>query len=531
MMKRLEGLYVQFAERLDPKANARLHALCQKLLGNLIQGVTDIYPGYINVYIEFDSIVVQRKSIREWVKKQLEQLEVTRTSREVTVPTRYDGADLEYISSQTGLSVSEVIQKHSQQTYRVYTVGFAPGQPLMGTLDAALYLPRRATPRQRVPANSVAIAVAQTCIYPLPTPGGWHLLGTALERVYDPHREEPFLFQPGDTVRFIPSSDVPSQRVSSEGASPKDTKALVDSEALELFPAEPRLPVFRVEEAGLQDLLVDEGRFFGARFGLARSGALDVRSAQTANTVVGNKADETLLELTLKGPVLRVLRDTVIGFAGFGMSCWLDGKAVSPATSVMVTAGQRLSFKSLVKGSRAYLAVAGGFEVRQFRGSASPDIKGNIGRALQMGDVLGLQKEQQARANFSVHNAALSEKISVRLLPGPQATPEALEALTHNPFTVASLDRMGVRLAGNEVPHYEIISEPTPLGAVQITNNGDPIILLHDRGGIGGYAKPALVHPLDLPRVAQLRQGQKVSFIKPKKTITAHWFMTAFSES
>jgi KipI family sensor histidine kinase inhibitor len=504
MTKRLEGLYVQFADRIEPQANARLHALCKTLLENLIAGITDIYPGYINLYLEFDAAVVNREKVRAWVKKYLKTIEITNNAREIIVPTRYDGEDLEWVAEQT----------HSQQTYRVYTVGFAPGQPLMGTLEAALYLPRRATPRKRVPANSVAIAVAQTCIYPLPTPGGWHLLGTALEAAYDPHRAEPFLFQAGDTVRFIVSDSV-----SSDGNSPKETQAL------ELLPSEPRLPVFRVEEAGLLDLIVDEGRFFGARFGLARSGPIDARSAHVANAVVGNKLNEPLLELTLKGPVLSVLRDSVIGFAGFGMTCFIDGEEITLATSVAVRSGQRLSFKPDSKGLRAYLAVAGGFETQTFMGSVSADVQGRIGRALRVGDVLGLGKIHQARAGFSVYIAALPGRISVRLLAGPQATPEALWALTGARFTVASLDRMGVRLTGANVPSSEIISEPTPLGAVQITNNGDPIILLNDRGGIGGYAKPAVVHPADLPLVAQLRPGQELAFFMPREIDTAHWFM------
>lgn len=508
-MKQLGGLYVQFADRIEPEANARLHALCQRLLGHLALGVTDIYPGYINLYIEFDAAVVTRNRVRAWVKQHLEHLEVTQNTREVVVPTRYDGEDLEWVAQQTGLTVAEIIQKHSQQSYRVYTVGFAPGQPLMGTLDPALYLPRRATPRKRVPANSVAIAVAQTCIYPLPTPGGWHLLGTALERAYDPHRDEPFLFQPSDSVRFVPS----------DGITPKET------EPLELLPVEPPQPVFKVEEAGLLDLLVDEGRFFGARFGLARSGPIDARSARIANAVVGNKTNEPLLELTLKGPVLTALRDAVIGFAGFGMVCLLDGEEIPVATSVLVGRGQHLSFKPASKGSRAYLAVAGGFESELFRGSVSPDIQGRIGRALRVGDVLGIKKLQKTRAGFQPYTAPLPERFSLRLLPGPQATPEALEALAHSRFTIASLDRMGVRLGGVKVPNANIISEPTPLGAVQITNNGDPIILLNDRGGIGGYSKPAVIHPLDLPLVAQLRPGQEVSFISPKEVSTVHWFM------
>jgi KipI family sensor histidine kinase inhibitor len=510
-MTRLEGFYVQFANEINAEANLRLHALCHRLLKNLIPGVTDLYPGYVNLYVEFDAAVVNIASVRTWVKKHLEHLEITTSSREVTLPTRYDGEDLAWVAEQTNLSVEEVIEKHSQRIYHVYMVGFAPGQPLMATLDEALYLPRRSTPRKKVHANAVAIAVSQTTIYSLSTPGGWHLIGTALEPAYNPHREDPFLFAPGDSVRFVPS----------EGDAPEEI------EPLELLPEEPRLPVFKVEEAGLLDLVLDEGRFLGARFGLARSGWVDARSARLANAVVGNKANETLLELTLKGPVLTALRDVVIGFAGFGMKCLLDGEESPVATSLTVRKGQRLSFKIGSSGARAYLSVAGGFEVKPFMSSCSVDIQGRIGRALKAGDVLGVARVSKARPGFSVRTFDLPERIRVRLLAGPQATPDALEALCSSEFTVTSLDRMGVRLEGESVPSGELISEATPLGAVQITTQGNPIILLHDRGGIGGYAKPAIVHPLDLWLLAQLRSGQKLSFVISKRLETSHWFMNA----
>jgi KipI family sensor histidine kinase inhibitor len=510
-MMRLEGLYVKFAKEINVEANSRLHALCNKLLKNLIEGITDLIPGYVNLYVEFDAAVVNRSSVRAWIRKHLERLEITTSSREVIVPTRYDGEDLAWVASQTNLSAQEITERHSQRTYRVYMIGFAPGQPLMGTLDHALYVPRRSTPRKKVRANAVAIAVSQTTIYSLPTPGGWHLLGTALRAAYNPHREEPFLFAPGDSVRFVPS----------EGEAPKEV------EPLELLPTEPHLPVFRVEEAGLLDLLLDTGRFFGARFGLARSGWVDARSARLANAVVGNKANESLLELTLKGPVLTVLRDTVVGFAGFGMQCLLDEEKTPGATSVAVRAGQRLSFKPSSSGARAYVSVAGGFEVKEFMGSSSVDVQGRIGRALRAGDVLGLARVYHSRPGFSLRSPVLPERVRVRLLAGPQATGEALEALCKGEFTVTSLDRMGVRLEGSQVPGGELISEATLMGAVQITTQGNPIILLNDRGGIGGYAKPAVVHPSDLWLLAQLRPGQKLGFTKPSETKTQPWVVPA----
>ena len=509
MIRQLEGLYVQFSDQLDPEANARIHALTDRLLENPLAGVTDAYPGYINLYVEFDAAIVTRSQVRAWVNKHLEYLQPKPGGRDVIIRVRYDGEDLPWIAEQTGLSVADVIERHSQRTYRVYTVGFVPGQPMMGRLDPALYLPRRSTPRKRIPANTVAMAVSQTLIYTLPTPGGWHLLGTALEAAYDPHRPNPFLLEAGDSVRFQPA----------DGPTPPDT------DVLEMLPAEPRFPVFQVERPGLLDLVLDGGRFFGARFGMARSGPMDERSARMANAAVGNAPDAPLLELTLTGPVLTVLHNVIVGFAGLGMHCLLDGELIPSRTGFLARPGQTLSFQPIEHGVRAYLAVAGGLAAQTFMGSHSTDVTGRIGRALQAGDVLGLKQPRSVRAGFAARATPFPARTVIRLQPGPQATPEALEALGNGTFTVTSPDRMGVRLSGPKVPGGELISEATPMGAVQITTDGDPIVLLNDRGRIGGYAKPAVIDPRDLPLVAQLRPGQQIRFRTPALTSVDHWFI------
>ena len=149
--------------------------------------------------------------------------------------------------------------------------------------------------------------------------------------------------------------------------------------------------------------------------------------------------------------------------------------------------------------------------------------------------MLGVASVQSALPGFANLPLSLPEHVTLRLLPGPQATLEALTALGSAPFRVAGSDRMGLRLGSTQhsqpVPGGQIISEATPPGAVQVTPAGEPIILLSDRGRIGGYHKPAVVHPQDLPLAAQLRPGQLVS-LKPDLSGTPQdwarrWFMLA----
>jgi KipI family sensor histidine kinase inhibitor len=509
-VRRLEGFYVPFSDRLDTAANARLHALNSRLLANRLPGVTDLFPAYTNLYVEFDAAQVGRNTVMAWVRSHLDPHQPTPSAGPLhTVPVRYDGEDLDWAAQTLGISVGELIERHTRPTYHVFAVGFVPGFPFMGPLDPSLYLPRRRTPRKKVPIHSVAMAVSQTAIYVLPTPGGWHLLGTALEQVYNPNRPDPFLLAPGQQVRFAPS----------QGPTP------AEPQPLELLPGEPRHPVFRVARPGLLDLVMDEGRLLGARFGMARSGPMDARSARLANAAVGNPEGAPLLELTLTGPVLECLAPVVVGFAGFGLTMRINGEPLPGGRSVAMARGDRLDFQPHSQGARAYLALAGGIESQSFLGSQSTDLTGKVGRPLRSGDLLGVEQPRSVRAGFAQRLPQLAQRIRIRLLAGPQATPDALQALASGPFAVSSPDRMGIRLEGPKVPGGELISEATPMGAVQITTEGNPILLLNDRGRIGGYAKPAVVDPRDLPLVAQLRPGQQIEFGVEPIAQTDHWFL------
>jgi KipI family sensor histidine kinase inhibitor len=107
------------------------------------------------------------------------------------------------VAATLGLAPAEVVALLVAAPLRVMMIGFAPGYPYLGPLPAALQLPRRATPRQRVPAGSVAIAAGLAGIYPAALPGGWHLVGRTDARLFDPQADPPALLAPGDYVQFV----------------------------------------------------------------------------------------------------------------------------------------------------------------------------------------------------------------------------------------------------------------------------------------------------------------------------------------
>lgn len=492
----VRSFYLQVAETPSPEDSARIQSLVRTLLSAAPPGLIDAIPGYTNILVEYDARFSSEAELRELLGSAPDNAESG--GRQVRIPVRYDGPDLESASAALNLTPAELIRRHSAAEYLVHAVGFTPGFPFMGSLEPALRLPRRDQPRPAVPANSVAIADLQTGIYPLVSPGGWHLLGTSLLPVYQPGAGSPFLLEPGDMVRLEPA----------EGADP------AAPEALELLPAEPRTAFLRVEKPGLLDLIVDGGRPLAGRYGLARSGPLDPLSAEVANRLLGNPPFTPLLEINISGPTLEVLSDGVIAFTGWGVHLQRGTERLEPFASHRVQAGDVLSFPPQPSGARAYLAVTGGFEVRRHLGSASPDIQGLIGRSLRAGDVLGVVTHRNVLAGRSFRTYTNPELQSrIRLLPGPQHNPDAAAALEAGEFTVAASNRMGIQLDGPALPGGQVVSEGNPLGAIQVTPGGRPIILMNDRGTMGGYAKPALIHPADLSRVAQLRQHEPVSFV------------------
>jgi KipI family sensor histidine kinase inhibitor len=201
------ALLVVLGEGADAWLMARVVGLAERIGRAHLPGVRDVVPAYGSVAVFFDAVSQDGEALAEQLAlaAQAPETRAQAPQRAMHVlPVRYDGPDLADVAERTGLSSAEVIRRHSQPAYDVHFLGFAPGFAYLGPLDAALVLPRRGEPRRRVPAGSVAIAGVQTGVYPLETPGGWHLIGRTGAVLFDPARDPPNLLAPGDRVRFSP---------------------------------------------------------------------------------------------------------------------------------------------------------------------------------------------------------------------------------------------------------------------------------------------------------------------------------------
>ena len=287
--------------------------------------------------------------------------------------------------------------------------------------------------------------------------------------------------------------------------------------------------VFRVKKPGLFTTVQDLGRTGYQQYGMVVSGAMDPFALQIANILVGNPRNEAGLELTLMGPDLEVMDDSVIALCGADLSPMLDGKSVPVWKSFKVKKGETLHFGRPNSGSRAYLAVAGGLDVPVVMGSKSTFIKGSIGgldgRELHKQDLLKKNDtgiNQTFQTGKSLHPSLIPEYHAYnrcRVIRGPDERafePKSFETFFTGTYKVSrQADRMGYRLNGPALVHRDradIISDAILPGTVQVPANGEPIILLADRQTTGGYARIGTVISVDLPYIGQMHAGQELMF-------------------
>ena len=290
-----------------------------------------------------------------------------------------------------------------------------------------------------------------------------------------------------------------------------------------------RAEAFEVLDPGILTTVQDLGRYGYGRLGIPPSGTTDPWSPRVANLLVGNRDEEACLETTLTGLRLKALGEVVIAITGGDLFPTLNGEALEMWRTHVLVEGDVVAFKKIWTGCRAYIAISGGIVVPKLMGSKSTCLSGGFGgregRGLRRGDVLytadappGLDK---LGLRFPKEWIPLLEKEStLNVISGPQDhhfTDSGLDTFWASSYLVTpQSDRIGIRLDGPRIerrPDVEesIISEGLLSGAIQVPGDGKPIILLTELV-TGGYAKIATVISTDLPKVAQMKPGDRVRF-------------------
>ncbi len=299
----------------------------------------------------------------------------------------------------------------------------------------------------------------------------------------------------------------------------------------------------KIIRPGLMTTLQDLGRFGYQKIGVITSGAMDTYSLRMANILVGNDEGEAALEITLTGPTIEFTADTLIAITGGDLSPVIDGQKVPVLRPVAVKAGAIMKFTACKLGCRAYLAVAGGFDVATVMGSKSTYLRAHIGgvegRALQKGDLLNTNEPseyaQQMMFNIlsggahsfyhakwyisKVHTSKENLRKPIRVMAGLQydsfCDKAKYDFFATDYLITTHSDRMGYRLSGAKletVKHLEMISEVASLGTIQVPPDGEPIVLMADHQTTAGYPVIAQVAAVDVARIAQLKPGDRINF-------------------
>lgn len=225
------ALVVEFGETVDRALNAQVMALADRIEAAHLPGVVELVPTFRSLMIHYDPLLTSQAKLADALQLLLVDLDaVERAGRLWHIPVCYEGdlgPDLDDVAKATKLTAAEVVATHAGTIYQVYCVGFLPGFPYMGDLPPALELPRRTSPRLRLPQGSVCMAMRMTGVYPIESPGGWHLLGRTPVRLFDRRREDAVLMAPGDRVKFDPIGRAEYDRL----------EALASSGKLQIAPA------------------------------------------------------------------------------------------------------------------------------------------------------------------------------------------------------------------------------------------------------------------------------------------------------
>ena len=286
--------------------------------------------------------------------------------------------------------------------------------------------------------------------------------------------------------------------------------------------------VIKIISPGLLSTIQDLGRYGFQHLGIPESGAMDKFALRVGNSLLGNPENRAAIEITGIGPSLIFLENIEIAITGANLSPKINGSTIPQWQNILISKNDHLTFEDAIDGFRSYICIKGGIDCPNVLGSKSTFLKGQFGgiegRSLKENDII--------LANADRNNILPSKKLPpeytnpiygnhhiLRIILGPQNnhfTDNALSTLVESQYKITlESDRVGYRLEGPELEHIDkpdILSDGSPPGAIQIPGNGQPTILMADRGTTGGYAKIGTIISTDISQIAQASPGQIITF-------------------
>lgn len=504
-------------------------ALLASLQRHPPHGVEELVPAARTILVEYRASATRAETLVQDIAARSLTQGAERSDTLIEIPVHYNGEDLAEVAQILGITPEEVVRRHTGSEFTVAFTGFAPGFAYLSGGDPVLNVPRRSTPRTRLPAGSVGLAGTFSGVYPQASPGGWQIIGTTPVAMWDITRAQPALLQPGYRVRFvdIATKNIAASAYSESAGGQKDPKPSGRTQH-HLAAGHTAL---QVRATGLLTVFQDLGRHGQARQGVSASGAMDQAALKAANRLVGNASNAAALETVGGGLQLRSVGDNVVAVTGADAVLTLttaDGQrwSVPRYEPVALADGDMLAVGQPTAGARCYVAVRGGFAEAPVMGSCATDTLAHVGPApVAVGDWLAVQPAPATSVVAApelppADLPTLEQEVVLDVVMGPRTdwfTPEAIARFAAQRWQVTpQSNRVGLRLAG-EVPldraiTGELPSEGAALGALQVPPSGQPVLFLADHPLTGGYPVIGCVAPYHLDRAGQIPVGAWLRF-------------------
>lgn len=538
-----KAVSVVFGSVISKEINGRVRALKNALLSLKVNGITEMVITYAALAVHFEPALIRRKDLIAKIEAVLPGILAAEieagpakenpahgggeAGRVKEIPVLYGGEagpDLSDCAAKEGKTEEEIIRIHTSYEHYIYMLGFSPGHPYSARDKEAFSFGRRETPRVSIPERSVVVQRNLTNITPFSQPCGWQVIGSTPLDITDYGRNEPFLFEAGDRLKFKAIDRAEYDRIREK----EEKRRQAEKENAEAIfgdgPAD-----LEILSPGLMTTVQDDGRFGYQAYGVSPAGPMDARAFHLADLLAGNAQNTAALELCVTGPEIRVNTNTTVALCGADFGMRIDGVPVPSYAGVPVQKGQVISFTPARRGRYGYLAFRGGIYVPEVMGSRATLMKNQLGgvsgRKLAAGDRLklgfGLLAGGALRRLPAEVPAAKEETVTLRVVKGPQDDMFTKESLryffNHGAVVTDACDRQGARLQTRPLEFTgakDIASDGISFGAIQVPGDGQPILLLSDRQTTGGYAKLGTVITADLGKAGQLQPGQQVRFVE-----------------
>ena len=502
---------VEFRDFLILKGHSRLAAVARSIFDAKFEFVDEV------IATEVEVCVAINRAFDSKIQTAIESLEFGDSNDSdiavhglgIWFSDEFD--DWPAISKHTGLSKDEYIDRLLDCEFNVAMIGFLPGFVYLGGLPDELHVPRKSSPATRTQPSTFAIGGKYGGIYALPSAAGWNCVGRIAERLFDPNLLPPLSIAQGDIVKLKRVDAIGFREASTGQKNVRPQPAVEQNGSL----------TFR--KTGVLTMVQDRGRKGLAYFAIPGSGAMDSSSADLANTILGNSANSPVIECHFAAPTIRFNSAATICLTGANMQWRIDGEKTARDRTIEIQPGSELTGAAAKKGCRAYIGISGEIQTTTNFGSSAcympGKLGGNEGRPFSSGDQLFWIPPNDPTFSLHLDFSSTASDGPLELIPGPEfdlLDKGSQKALFTDSFQITtSSDRMGARLSGPTLSSAtKQLGDSVPLlpGMIQLTPEGQCIVLLQDGQTTGGYPRIGYLGCKAVQRLNQTKIGHPFYF-------------------